>query len=203
MGLVARRAEAAGWILLVAAGALAGCSSPGDRVVVPPVPPASTVRTVPNPEREALQFREVEGIVPYAGPTTPTTATGSLPATCEGGKLITPETRIATTDLVVLPDRARTSCYVMGPVLLTGRNVAGARAIVNDQTAQWEINLHFANDDFVTKVAGPEVGRQVAIILDGVVESAPTVNPGITGTDITIAGAFSASEARDIAKKLS
>ena len=38
----------------------------------------------------------------------------------------------------------------------------------------------------------PYVGKQVAIELDGVVQSAPEINPGITGRDVQITGDFSA-----------
>ena len=189
MGLVAKSATRSIAVVVVV-GVLAACSSSATRVVVPPVPPTSTVPTAANPEREALQFREVEGTIPYAGPTSATTIPGFLPATCENGKLVTPAAHDASGLQIVLPDRARTSCYVMGPVLLTGRTVESAEALVNRTTATWEINVHFANNDFVTKVASREIGRQVAIVLDHVVESAPTIDQGITGQDITISGNF-------------
>ena len=59
------------------------------------------------------------------------------------------------------------------------------RARQYDSTnSQFVTNIHFKNNDFVDKIAGPLVGKQVAIELDGVVQSAPTINPGITGRDV-------------------
>ncbi len=52
------------------------------------------------------------------------------------------------------------------------------------------------------KVAGPYVNQRVAIELDGVVQSAPTINPGITGRSVQISGAFSKGEATDLARLL-
>jgi hypothetical protein len=64
------------------------------------------------------------------------------------------------------------------------------------------VNVHFANDDFVKDVATREVGRQIAIVLDGVVQSAPVVNAGITGEDVTITGNYDESTARDVAARI-
>jgi preprotein translocase subunit SecD len=47
------------------------------------------------------------------------------------------------------------------------------------------------------------VGRRVAIVVDGEVVSAPRVNPGITGTEFMIYGAFTKAEAQRIAADLS
>ena len=48
--------------------------------------------------------------------------------------------------------------------------ISAASAVVNTTTAAWEVNLHFANNDFVTKVATPEVGKQIAIVQRGLIE---------------------------------
>jgi preprotein translocase subunit SecD len=100
---------------------------------------------------------------------------------------------------VVLPDRKKTACYVLGPAVVTGKSVGSANAQYDSTTSQWVTNVHFKNNDFVTKIAGPYVQKQVAIELDGVVQSAPTINAGITGRDVQITGAFSQGEAKDLA----
>jgi preprotein translocase subunit SecD len=102
----------------------------------------------------------------------------------------------------VLADEKRTVCYLLGPVLLTGHNVGAADAALDKTTTEWVVNLHFDTDDFVQKVASVEVGKQVAIAFRGVVESAPTVNPGITGRDVTISGTFDETEARRLAAEI-
>ena len=76
---------------------------------------------------------------------------------------------------------------------------ARADAVVDPTTAAWIVNVHFKNNDFVTKVAEPYVNKQVAIELDGVVQSAPTINPGITGQNVTISGNFTSKEAHQLA----
>ena len=100
---------------------------------------------------------------------------------------------------VVLPDRKKTACYVLGPAIVTGKSVGSANGQYDSTTSQWVTNVHFKNNDFVTKIAGPYVDKQVAIELDGVVQSAPTINPGITGRDVQITGQFSQGEAKDLA----
>jgi preprotein translocase subunit SecD len=51
----------------------------------------------------------------------------------------------------------------------------------------------------VKKVATPYVNKQVAIELDGIVQSAPTINSGITGRDVTISGQFTSKQAHQLA----
>jgi len=103
---------------------------------------------------------------------------------------------------VVVPDLRQNACYVLGPTVLTGRNISSAQARVNPQTAAWEVVVDFKNDDFVKKVAEPYVGKQVAIELDGVVQSAPQINAGITGRQVQITGDFSEKEAKALALAL-
>jgi preprotein translocase subunit SecD len=181
----------------VIGAALIGTSCGSSSKAVIPVP-VSTTTARPNPERDALAFREVLGQVPYAA-----VAGAPTTNTCESGKLVTRGSATASSGSVVLPDRRKTVCYLLGPTLLTGHNISAASAVVSTTTAAWEVTLHFANDDFVTKVATPEVNKQVAIVLAGVVESVPTINAGITGRDLTIAGQFDEATARALARSLS
>jgi preprotein translocase subunit SecD len=137
--------------------------------------------------------------MPYDDATRAATPVGTLKS-CEGGRLVT---RAATAgSQVILADRDKKNCYALGPTLLTGANVERADPVMNPVTNAWEVNVHFNNDDFVQKVAKPEVLKQVAIVLDGVVQSAPMINPGITGRDVTISGAFDEPTARHIAAEL-
>lgn len=122
-------------------------------------------------------------------------------STCNDGKNVTPNATDKANDPkpVVLPDLDKTFCYVLGPTILLGNNVGSATAVVDPTTAAWTVNVHFKNNDFVTKVATPYVGKQVAIVLDGVVQSAPTINAGITGQDVTISGNFTSKQAHNLA----
>jgi preprotein translocase subunit SecD len=145
-----------------------------------------------------------------AAKSTPTTAPAPTgPSTCEDGKLVTPPSQ-NTSDAqeVILPDRPAkaggtpTICYVLGPTLMTGRDIHSATAVVDPSSASWIVQVNFKNDDFVNKVAGPKVGKQVAIALDQQVESAPTINSGITGRDVQITGNFSDHDAHALALAL-
>jgi hypothetical protein len=169
------------------------------RVQVNQVP---TTTTAPG---DALAFREVRGILPYRGGATPSSSKGgtaSASTSCEDGALVTPRAKQTARDSVVLPDRSHSTCYLLGPTLLTGHDISTADAVIDPTIAEWTVNLHFANNDFVAKVAVPYVGRQIAIVLNGVVESAPTINSGITGQDVTISGQFDEATAKGIASSL-
>ena len=127
-----------------------------------------------------------------------TTTAPSLAAGCETLiKQSAPATDASTE--VVLPDRKRTSCYVLLAAVLTGKSIGSADAQYDSSRSQWVVQVHFRNNDFVEKVAGPYLEKQVAIELDGVVQSAPTINSGITGRDVEISGDFTQAEAKDLA----
>ena len=166
--------------------AMAGCSSSTEFVIPNPSTSASSPTTVAvNLERARLEFREVKGT-----------------ASCNS-KRVTPPSRVTAGAGVVLADRAKSLCYDLGPTLLTGKNIGRVQAVVEHATGAWVVDIHFTNDDFVTKVARPYIDQQIAIVLDGVVQSAPRINSGITGQDVTISGTFDEATARDIARRLS
>jgi preprotein translocase subunit SecD len=136
------------------------------------------------------------------GSTTTTTAVDTGAGTCHDGKDATPpEGDTAEAKQVILPDRDKELCYVLGEVALIGKSVSTAKARINPSNAQWEVAITFKNDDFVNEIAQPFVNQQVAITLDQVVESAPTIEPGITGREVTITspGGFKEGDAKDLA----
>jgi preprotein translocase subunit SecD len=132
------------------------------------------------------------------GSSTTTTAPPPGQTTCQTLiKGSQPDTDTATS--VVLPDRKRTACYVLGAAVVTGKSVGSASARYDSATSQWVTSVKFKNDDFVNKIAVPYLQKLVAIELDGVVQSAPEINPGITGRDVQISGDFTKGEAQDLA----
>ena len=137
--------------------------------------------------------------------TTPTTVKGATTTTvpcqgtCDNGKVVTTRDQDKADATVVLPDRQRTTCYLLGPTVLTGKNVGSADATIDPSTASWIVQVNFKTNEFVTKVAQPFVNKQVAIVLDQEVISAPTINPGITGKAVQITGNFSEKDARSLA----
>ena len=96
-----------------------------------------------------MVFREVIATLPYADTTTSSTSTTS----CNGGKLITPSDKDTLLTQVILPDRKKTMCYVLGRALLTGKDIATAAPARDPVTGEWVVDVHFANNDFVGKVA--------------------------------------------------
>jgi preprotein translocase subunit SecD len=138
-----------------------------------------------------------------AGATTstkPGSTTTTQPAATSCAQLIKqspPDTDSA--QQVVLPDRQKANCYVLGPAVVTGKSVGSANAIYDSTAGGWVTNVHFKNNDFVDKIAGPYLHKLVAIELDGVVQSDPVINSGITGRDVQISGSFSQGEAKQLA----
>jgi len=83
-------------------------------------------------------------------------------------------------------------------VALTGGVVRTASVSQNPQTAEIEVNVSMTSDG--AKAWGAyttqSIGKQVAIVLDGVVKSAPVVRSAITDGQTAISGGFTADEAK-------
>jgi len=107
---------------------------------------------------------------------------------------------------VILPelseDGAVVTLYRLGPAELTGRAVDTARAQAPQGLAgAWEVIVDFTREgsDQWADLTGRYVQRQLAIVLDGVVQSAPTIQEPITGGTARITGNFTEREAKDLA----
>ncbi|MBQ9775779.1 MAG: protein translocase subunit SecD [Lentisphaeria bacterium] len=86
---------------------------------------------------------------------------------------------------------------------MTGKGVSSAYAY-KDEFGQRKITLRFNPDgarDFA-RVTGANVGRQLAIVLDGQLYSAPTINGPIPSGSAEITGQFTEEEAKSIADAL-
>jgi SecD/SecF fusion protein len=88
---------------------------------------------------------------------------------------------------------------------MTGGSVASASAQVGlDQTnpGAWGVSMQMTpkgRADF-SRVSGANVGRQLAVVLDGVVQTAPVIRDRITGGNASITGGnFDVNYAKDIA----
>lgn len=84
--------------------------------------------------------------------------------------------------------------------MLTGEDVADARPSF-DQMNQSYVSLTFNNRGgrIFERVTGENVGRQMAIVLDGKVYSAPVIRERIGGGRASISGNFTTAEAQDLA----
>lgn len=111
-----------------------------------------------------------------------------------------PEDDIAD-QAVVLPGRGEPVGYVLGPAELTGEAVAEAAATFNNE---WVVNVDLTEDGAVgfDAIAARYFGQQVAIVLDGVVESAPVIRATEFGGTAVISGTFDEDGARDLAVAL-
>jgi preprotein translocase subunit SecD len=114
-------------------------------------------------------------------------------------------------DLVVACDREGTSKYILGPAVVQGTDVTGAQAVLPTQggVGGWIVELSFNDAGTkafadvtrrVTSLTPPQ--NQVAIVLDGVVTSAPQINEPITAGRAQIEGNFNQTEATDLANVL-
>jgi preprotein translocase subunit SecD len=87
--------------------------------------------------------------------------------------------------------------------IITGRDLKNARAGVDPQTNGPEVdfNLNAQGAQKFGRETGRNVGRRLAIVLDGRVESAPTIQSQITDNG-RITGRYTAQEADELAKVL-
>jgi len=89
---------------------------------------------------------------------------------------------------------------------LTGEAIRDARHGPNQSSnlqyvGTWEIDLHFKREAarrFAT-ITGRNINRRLAIVLDGVVQSAPVITERIPQGRASITGQFTAEQARDLA----
>jgi preprotein translocase subunit SecD len=112
--------------------------------------------------------------------------------------------------------------FVLGPVVVNGTDVTNAQAgVPNAQqslnTAQWQVNLSFngrgsrafgaitttMNGKYSSGNQPTSVLDQLAVVLDGVVVSAPNIDEGaITGGNAQITGSFTEAQADTLANQL-
>jgi preprotein translocase subunit SecD len=101
----------------------------------------------------------------------------------------------------------------LGPVALGGTDVSGATAQLQTETGQWLVDLTLTGEggrkfqDVTGKLACNQPGdakRQLAIVLDNVVESHPQMgedvqcDQGISGGSAQITGTFTEDDAKDL-----
>lgn len=95
--------------------------------------------------------------------------------------------------------------YSLEPAAVVG-GVASAVAGVPSGQVAWAVTLDLepaaarALDDLSAELAG--TGRQLAVVLDGVVLTAPTVESRITGGQLQITGSFTEEQATALADRL-
>ncbi|MBU8902121.1 MAG: protein translocase subunit SecD [Victivallales bacterium] len=87
---------------------------------------------------------------------------------------------------------------------MSGKNVSEAFPDVNQLSGQRQIILRFNNKGakHFAKLTSDNIGRQLAIVLDNKLYSAPTIQTAITGGSAEISGKFSQEECKAISDAL-
>lgn len=99
---------------------------------------------------------------------------------------------------------AKTLDEVFVATPLTGRFLERSQLVFDQTTGEPQVLLNF-NDEgsgLFAKLTKENVGRVLAIFLDGVPISTPVIKQEITGGTATISGGFTPTEARDLVRNL-
>jgi len=153
-----------------------------------------------------------EEATPTTAPTSTTTSTTTTTAPAPSGTELTPAEDDEPDQPVTLAeydDEGReVARYLLGPTEATGEILRSARAQIGG-VGDWQVNVRVRGgriDEFNT-IAADCYGesptcptRQLAIVLDGRVVSAPAINaPSFDPDQISITGQFTEREAKDLA----
>lgn len=92
---------------------------------------------------------------------------------------------------------------------LTGRYLKNAELVFGNGTAGTRVNepvvlIHFNDEgsELFAQITAANIGKQLAIVLDGTTISAPVIRESITGGTASISGSFTPQEARDLVQNL-
>jgi len=90
------------------------------------------------------------------------------------------------------------------PTDLTGADLRSAKVIFDSQTGKPAISLEFTKEggDKFAQITKRNIGKQLPIVLDNGIVSAPTVQGEITGGTAQITGTFTIDEAKQITVQL-
>jgi preprotein translocase subunit SecD len=139
-------------------------------------------------------------------PATTTTAPATTTTTTPADILTTPRQDDDPNKPVVLPqlnpDGTVQQRFQLGPTLLRGDVVSSASAVPPTGLASdWSVQVNFTGSGSTQfdKLAQLEYQKQVAIVLDSVVESAPTIQAQSFGGVASITGNFTQHQAQDLA----
>ncbi|HAR99158.1 MAG TPA: protein translocase subunit SecD [Syntrophus sp. (in: bacteria)] len=97
--------------------------------------------------------------------------------------------------------RIDTPLLLKSATLLTGESLENAKVQISDRFGEPHVSIKFnaqGAKEF-ERITGANVKRRLAIVLDGVVHSAPVIQERIAGGNAQITGSFTMDEARDLA----
>ncbi len=98
--------------------------------------------------------------------------------------------------------RRGSAAYLLkNKTLLTGESLESAQVKIGDRFSEpyvaLKFNAHGASD--FERITGENVKKRMAIVLDGMVHSAPVIQEKISGGQAQISGSFTMDEAKDLA----
>jgi preprotein translocase subunit SecD len=174
---------------------------------------ATRTTTAPDENAAGLPLGESAGAAQEPTTTTtvpPTTTTTAPDEPAQSGPVqLTSRQDDKADATVTLQGKDGEGVYQLGPALATGQIVSSARAEIPQ--GQWLVALSMKGGgdgiDKFNEIAAQcnppsatcPTGR-LAIVLDSVVQSAPSINePSYSKDDITISGSFTEGEAKDLA----
>lgn len=101
---------------------------------------------------------------------------------------------------IVAPAEEAGTFYLLGPVVLSGKDLVNAE-MAPDSLGRMGVSLEFNSEGarLFEEATGRMIGKQLAIVLDNVVISAPVVQDRISGGRAQITGRFTAEEAGRLA----
>ncbi len=88
--------------------------------------------------------------------------------------------------------------------VLEGDVITNARDETDNTTGEWQVSMTMDSKGAAkwARITKENIGKQIAIVLDGYVYSSPVVNTEITGGSSSISGNFTQMEAKDLANIL-
>ena len=89
------------------------------------------------------------------------------------------------------------------PTNLTGQYITGAQLTFNQTTGAPQVQVQFNNQgtDIFGRITAANIGKPLAIFLDGNLIEAPTVNEAITGGSALITGNFTVNSAKTLVER--
>jgi SecD/SecF fusion protein len=158
-----------------------------------------------------LEFKKVsEASVDAAGLVEAAIRDGRIPAGPTGAMITKGLAGQIPAGTEVLPIRERdpqtgvtTTTYILleQPLLMAGSAVKGARLAFEPNTGEAYVLVDFTPVGTRTfdQITAANVGKRLAIVLDGVVQSAPSIQERIARGKAQITGSFTTDEAHDLA----
>ena len=182
--------------------------------VAPTAPTAATATTVPGGSPSASTTIAGAGTTVAATtasstktvatpPASAPTATDSFPTTLDTTKIGADSPEMT----VILPGKRNDPTsprYLLGPAEIKGAVVDTATARIDTNTSDWTVDLQLNSigSPQWDAMASKYFGQRIAIVLDGEVVSAPSINARKFDGQATISGAFTSSEAKGLATAL-